>query len=72
MRYTSTMPWTLPNVLTFARLLAAPMLVVVFLALPRPSADWTALGIFLVAALTDYVDGALARRWGQLPKRGLL
>jgi len=59
------MRWNLPNILTVLRLLAAPLLVAVYELLPRPGADWVALGLFLLAATTDYLDGFLARRWKQ-------
>ena len=66
------MIWTLPNILTLIRLLAAPGLVVVFLLLPRPAADWVAMVLFVGAALTDYVDGYLARAWKQQSKLGTM
>ncbi len=59
------MIWTIPNVLTLARLAAAPGIAVPFLVLPRGEAEIWALGIFLAAALTDALDGWLARRLGQ-------
>lgn len=59
------MNWTIPNILTVARLVSAPLIALAFLVLPRPMADGWALGIFIVASLTDYVDGYLARAWGQ-------
>jgi CDP-diacylglycerol--glycerol-3-phosphate 3-phosphatidyltransferase len=59
------MTWTIPNMLTVARLMAAPGLALVYAIFDRPAADWLAIGIFIVAALTDYVDGRLARAWGQ-------
>ena len=49
--------WTVPNLLTYLRLLAVPVFVVLHLA-GRPG--W-ALVVFLVAALTDTFDGLLAR-----------
>jgi len=64
------MRWNLPNILTVLRLLAAPALVVVYELLPRPHADWVALGLFVAAALTDYLDGYLARRWKQVSNFG--
>ncbi len=59
------MTWTIPNTLTFLRLLAAPGVVVMFLYFHRPWADWFALALFVGAAVTDYFDGYLARLWKQ-------
>ena len=66
------MQWTLPNILTVARMIAAPMVALVFLILPRPFADWAAMTIFLLASLTDYVDGYLARVWNQISRFGAM
>lgn len=66
------MRFNLPNILTLVRLIAAPMLGLVFLILPRPFADWIALVLFMSAAFTDYVDGALARAWKQETKFGAM
>lgn len=52
-------PWTLPNFLTFARLAALPFLVMAILG----GRHWVALVIFLAAAVTDIVDGYVARRF---------
>lgn len=53
-------PWTLPNFLTFARLASLPFLVMAILG----GRHRVALTIFLVAAITDIVDGYVARRFG--------
>ena len=66
------MRWTLPNILTALRLLAAPGLAVMFLYFARPLADWLALVLFVVAAATDWVDGHLARSWKQETKLGAM
>ncbi len=63
---------TLPNILTLFRLIAAPCLVVVFLILSRPLADWIALCLFVGAAVTDWIDGYLARRWQQVSRFGTM
>ena len=57
------MRWTLPNILTIARLIAVPLIPVMFLFFARPWADWYAMVLFIVAAFTDYLDGYLARAW---------
>jgi len=64
----------LPNILTAARLVAVPVLVLLLLAdAGRDGVDrWWALAIFLVAAATDYLDGYLARRWGVVSTFGKL
>jgi len=64
------MIWTVPNILTTGRLLAAPALALMFLYFNRPYADWFALLLFIFAALTDWVDGFLARTWKQETKFG--
>jgi len=64
------MRWTLPNTLTVLRLIAAPSLLAVYEAFPRPLSDWLALILFVGAALTDYFDGVLARRWKQVSAFG--
>ena len=55
------MRWTLPNILTIARLVAVPLIPIMFLFFARPWADWYAMVLFVVAAITDYLDGYLAR-----------
>ena len=64
------MIWNLPNLLTVMRLVAAPGIVIMFLYFSRPLADWIALVLFLVAAISDWFDGYLARRWSQESKFG--
>lgn len=66
------MTWNLPNILTVLRLLAAPGVAVMFLYFQRPWADWFALTLFVVAAITDWFDGYLARAWKQESKFGAM
>lgn len=66
------MTWTLPNILTALRLLAAPGLAIMFLYFSRPVADWCALVLFTGAAVTDWFDGYLARLWKQETKLGAM
>ena len=52
----------IPNALTILRLALIPIFIVVFLR-AEDGASWAAGWIFLVAGVTDQVDGFLARRW---------
>ncbi len=66
------MRWTVPNILTTLRLLAAPGVAVMFLYFHRPWADWLALTLFVGAAATDWFDGYLARLWKQESRLGAM
>jgi len=66
------MIWTIPNILTTLRLIAAPGVAVMFLYFNRPWADWFALTLFIGAAVTDFFDGYLARLWKQESKLGAM
>ena len=58
------MSWTIPNVLTLIRIILIPVLVIVFYM----PGQWTyqlSAAIFGIAALTDLLDGYLARRLNQ-------
>jgi cardiolipin synthase (CMP-forming) len=58
-------PWSLPNLLTYGRILAIPALVAI-LFWPRDDwMRWLALAIYTLAAVTDYLDGYIARAWSQ-------
>ena len=62
--------WNLPNVLTYGRVVAVPV-VVGLLFWPRVDwARWTALGVYALAAITDFFDGYLARAWSQQSSLG--
>ena len=60
---------SLPNMLTYARIVAVPMVVVCFFwggsFVANDNARWWAFGIFVVASITDFFDGYLARAWQQ-------
>ena len=60
---------TLPNLLTLSRILLIPVLVATFFV-DASWANWTALALFSVAAITDYLDGYLARARGQQSRLG--
>ena len=60
---------SLPNILTYGRIIAVPLVVFCFFIEGRlESSDfarWTALGLFIIASITDFFDGYLARIWKQ-------
>jgi cardiolipin synthase (CMP-forming) len=56
---------SLPNVLTYARIVAVPALVACLFLLKGDWARWSALAVFIAACITDYLDGYLARIWDQ-------
>lgn len=70
----------LPNCLTIVRIFFVPLLVAalvqeemhVWVGGILITNEWLALGIFLAAAVTDLLDGYLARRWGQVTTIGTL
>lgn len=66
--------FNLPNMLTYARILAVPLVVLCFFLEGKlQSSDfarWSALIIFALASITDYVDGYLARAWQQTSNIG--
>ena len=66
------MQWNIPNVLTLMRLIAAPGVAIMFLYFTRPYADWFALALFVLAAITDFFDGYLARLWKQESRFGAM
>ncbi len=62
------MAWTLPNLLTWARIIAIPLLVALFylpLGLTEELRNLYTTVVFVVAAITDWIDGWLARKWNQ-------
>ncbi|AVO46853.1 CDP-diacylglycerol--glycerol-3-phosphate 3-phosphatidyltransferase [Phreatobacter cathodiphilus] len=61
--------YSVPNLLTYGRVLAVPLVAACLFAQVIYEGGiwlrWVALGIFIVAAITDYFDGYLARAWSQ-------
>lgn len=55
--------FNLPNMLTIGRVAAIPVMLAAYYFLPHGFAEWTAFAIFAAAAITDFFDGWLARRW---------
>jgi cardiolipin synthase len=60
---------TLPNALSVLRLVGVPLFLWLILG---PEADGWALAVLVVAGFSDYLDGKLARAWGQISRVGQL
>jgi CDP-diacylglycerol--glycerol-3-phosphate 3-phosphatidyltransferase len=63
------MTFNLPNSLTWLRIVLIPVFVGVYYLpaawLSMPAKNWLAMGVFTLAAITDWADGYLARKLGQ-------
>ena len=64
------LPLSLPNLLTSLRIFLIPVLVLCFYLLPLDLRYLASAFIFSVASLTDWLDGYLARRMGQMTPFG--
>jgi cardiolipin synthase len=66
--------YNIPNLLTYARIVAVPVIVLCFFIEGKlESSDfarWAGFWIFVVASITDYLDGYLARIWNQTSNIG--
>lgn len=58
--------WTLPNILTIIRILLTPVFIYLFLQ----SRYWSALSVYTLAAVTDGLDGFIAKRFGMASRLG--
>ncbi len=67
---TSARAWSLPNLLTYARVAAVPVVAALLFWPNVDGARWAALGIFALAGITDFFDGYLARAWSQQSSLG--
>jgi cardiolipin synthase len=61
---------SLPNLLTYGRLLAVPVLVLCFYienyaATGHTASRWFSFAVFIAASVSDFFDGYLARAWKQ-------
>jgi CDP-diacylglycerol---glycerol-3-phosphate 3-phosphatidyltransferase len=61
----------IPNLLSLSRILAVPVFIVLMID-PSPINSLSAGIIFSLASATDWLDGYLARKWGQVTKIGKL
>lgn len=65
----SNQVFTIPNVLSFIRLLGVPLFLWLVLV---PKADVAAFLLLIASGFTDYLDGKLARKYNQVTKIGAL
>lgn len=63
--------WNLPNTLTLFRLLLVPALVLTYFLVPGTNHVYS-LVIFVVASLTDFLDGIIARSTNQITQIGMV
>ncbi|MBI5211849.1 MAG: CDP-diacylglycerol--glycerol-3-phosphate 3-phosphatidyltransferase [Nitrospirae bacterium] len=63
----NTIRLNLPTILTFSRIILIP-----FFLWITPASPLLGIGIFLIASITDFLDGYLARRSGQITKFGII
>ena len=61
---------SLPNILTYGRIVAVPVLAGVLFFGAGEIARWLAFAIFVAACVTDWLDGYLARIWEQQSNLG--
>lgn len=61
----------IPNLLSVGRILSVPLFIILMLD-PTPLRALAAGIVFSLASVSDWLDGFLARRWGQVTKLGKL
>jgi cardiolipin synthase len=73
--YTAEPPariWTIPNLISVARLLGVPVFVWLLLGVNTPTGDWWAVGLLIAAGFSDWLDGKIARALNQQSRLGQL
>ncbi|MEV4615814.1 CDP-alcohol phosphatidyltransferase family protein [Kitasatospora sp. NPDC049258] len=63
---------TIPNLLSMGRLVGVPVFLWLILwpVFGGPNNDGWAIALLMVSGVSDYLDGKLARRWGQISRLG--
>ena len=61
---------TVPTYLTIFRMAAAVVIPLIFVLVPGPEGYWAVAGLFLVASVTDWIDGQLARKFDLASRLG--
>ncbi len=71
MEETTVSIFNVPNLLSLSRILSVPVFILLMLE-PSPLRALIAGIVFSLASATDWLDGYLARKWGQVTKMGKL
>jgi cardiolipin synthase len=64
--------WTIPNVISLARLAGVPVFLWLILGPRSQTADWWAVGILIASGASDWLDGKIARAFNQQSHLGEL
>lgn len=59
--------WTIPNILSFFRILLIPLMVWCYLRVENP---WATVGVIVLSGITDVADGFIARRFNMISDFG--
>jgi cardiolipin synthase (CMP-forming) len=61
---------TIPNLISFVRLLGVPVFLWLVLGVRSPAGDWWAVGLLAASGLSDWLDGKIARALHQQSRLG--
>ena len=64
--------WTVPNLISLARLAGVPVFLWLVLGPRSAAGDWWAVGLLIAAGASDWLDGKIARALGQTSRLGQL
>ena len=64
--------WTIPNIISMARLLGVPVFLWLVLGPRSATADWWAVGLLIASGASDWLDGKIARALNQQSRLGQL
>ena len=65
------MKWNVPNILTMVRIFCTPLVIALFLIdIPLGIGVLVALGIYILACVTDFLDGYIARKYNLITDFG--
>jgi cardiolipin synthase (CMP-forming) len=62
--------WTIPNLISVARLLGVPVFLWLVVGVQTAAGDWWAVGLLIASGLSDWLDGKIARALNQQSRLG--